>query len=300
MPAGKRKVASKLCVRCRKVHPLGEFYANSGWKEQSYCDAYCKSCAKAVCKDKASVREYFWCNNRLWDERIWDSAEKKAQYKLATDAEYLSTRTSKQRKEEIAAYAAAQQCLAVMNMACFYRYSANVTEDGEYVKFDPDSRDGTLVIGEDGSEEAMSSAKRYSREWNGYYTQSDLDFLEDYYSQLESDFALGDVVMRDTAKKVAKAALADDKTYNAMLEGKGSVADWKNAHDVYEKILQSTNFAASQRKGSGNEGMKAMGTIIAAVELQRDIADLCRTQKFPEDDVDRILRDFRHTEVAIQ
>lgn len=268
------------------------------WRDQKYHDAYCKDCAREMCVNKDGVREYFWHNNRLWDERIWEKAGERAQYKLATDPEYLNPKTSDKRKVELTVLYTAQQCLPIMNS--YYHYSANITEDGEYVQFDPDSNDGTLVVGEDGVEEAPSSAKRYSREWNGYYSQADLDFLNDYYEQLENDFTLGDVVMRDTAKKVAKAALADDRTYNAMLENKGSVADWKNAHDVYEKILQSTNFAASQRKGNVNEGMKALGTIIAAVELKKDIGELCRMQKFPEDDIDKILRDFAHTEVAIQ
>lgn len=297
---GKARVASKLCIRCRKVQPLGNFHGNSVWKEQNYCDVYCKDCAKQMVKDKESVREYFWMNNRLWDDRIWESAKKKAEYILARNPEYIKTSTTKTRREEIENEENAKQCLNIMNMRAFYKYSANITEDGEYNEFDPDSTDGTLILSEDGEEEMGANAKSYSREWNGVYTKQDLMFLDDFYEQLQSDFSLGDIVMLDAAKRVAKAALADDKAYNAMLEGRGTVKDWKDAHDVYEKVLQSTNFAASQRKGTGNNDMKAIGTIIAAVEIKRDIAELCRQQLFPPDDVDKILRDFRHTEVAMQ
>lgn len=85
-----------------------------------------------------------------------------------------------------------------------------------------------------------------------------------------------------------------------MLENRGTVADWQKAHDVYEKVLASAKFSAAQRVDRGNGMMKALGTIIAAVELKRDIGELCRKQQFPEDDIDKILRDFRHTEVSMQ
>lgn len=296
--AGRQKLNRKFCVKCRKVKPITDFYANSGWKEQSFADAYCKECALGFCKDKETVREYFWNNNRLWDERIWHSAEKRAQYDLSTNKEYLAVKTAKSRKEQIEQLVHARACLMIMNLATFYKYSDNIKDDGEYVPFDPDSEDGTLQIDNDGDE--VSTAKVYSKEWNGYYTKQDLVFLDNYFEQLQSDFPLDDIVMQDSGRKVAKAALADDKTYNDMLENKGTVADWQKAHDVYEKILASTNFSASQRKDKGGGVMKALGTIIAAVELKRDISELCRQQQFPEDDVDRILRDFRHTEVAIQ
>lgn len=219
-------------------------------------------------------------------------------YSLSANREYVSPKTSKDRKEAIVARETAKCCLMVMNLAIYYKYSANISDDCEYVPFDPDSDDGTLIIDDDGDE--VSTAKVYSLEWNGFYTKQDLIFLNSYYEQLQSDFPLDDIVMQDSGRKVAKAALADDKTYNAMLENKGTVADWQKAHDVYEKILASTNFSASQRKDKGGGVMKALGTIIAAVELQRDISSLCKQQIFAEDDVDRILRDFRHTEVAIQ
>lgn len=57
--ARRQTLAQKMCVKCRKTKPITEFYKNETWKEQSYCDAYCKECAQKMCKDKLGVREYF-------------------------------------------------------------------------------------------------------------------------------------------------------------------------------------------------------------------------------------------------
>lgn len=235
----------------------------------------------------------------MWDERIWISAEKRAQYALSTNREYLSSKSSRERKEYIEQEAIGNACLMVMNLTTYYRYSENISDDGLYSEWNPDSEDGTLQPSPDSDGSELSTAKVYSREWNGYYTKQDLVFLDGYYDQLQTDFPLDDIVMQDSGRKVAKAALADDKTYNAMLENKGTVADWQKAHDVYEKVLASTNFSASQRKDKSGGVMKALGTIIAAVEIKRDIAEIMRQQKFPEDDVDRVLHDFQHTGAAI-
>lgn len=46
------KVASKLCIKCNRVLPLGKFYPNKSWQSQRYHDAWCKDCANRYCIDK--------------------------------------------------------------------------------------------------------------------------------------------------------------------------------------------------------------------------------------------------------
>lgn len=91
--------ASKLCVRCNKVKPLGDFYLNKDWIAQSCHDAWCKDCCEEYCKDKDSLITYCGANNRRWDDSFWDKAGKKAQYVLATNAEYLDPKSSDRKKE---------------------------------------------------------------------------------------------------------------------------------------------------------------------------------------------------------
>lgn len=76
----KTPVASKLCVKCNRVLPLGEFYPNKAWTFQRYHDVWCKACASQYCKDKETLKQYCYENNRQWKENFWDSALKKAQY----------------------------------------------------------------------------------------------------------------------------------------------------------------------------------------------------------------------------
>lgn len=48
----KKKLISKLCVKCGKVLPLQDFYSNKDWMDQTYHDAWCKECVGKFCVDK--------------------------------------------------------------------------------------------------------------------------------------------------------------------------------------------------------------------------------------------------------
>ena len=72
------KPLNKLCSRCGKVKPLSEYYMNREWDEQFGKDAWCKECVNR-CITKDLIREYFWENNREWNETIWEMAKKKAE-----------------------------------------------------------------------------------------------------------------------------------------------------------------------------------------------------------------------------
>ena len=51
----------------------------------------------------------------------------------------------------------------------------------------------------------------YSSEWRGSYTQSDLEYLDNYYLALQDDFKIVTRNHKDYARKIAKASLAMDK-----------------------------------------------------------------------------------------
>jgi len=89
---------SKKCVRCGRVLSLEEFYPNKSWKAQKFRDAWCKDCALQFCKDKETAKQYCYENNRTWRDGVWDSALKKAQYALSTDAEYNDSKTPSKKK----------------------------------------------------------------------------------------------------------------------------------------------------------------------------------------------------------
>lgn len=80
---------------------MTEFYANKNWSSQEYTDTICKECAGKEVTDRESARKYCWENNRLWQDALWDAAEKRADQLLQNNQEYISKKTSKKKKEEI-------------------------------------------------------------------------------------------------------------------------------------------------------------------------------------------------------
>ena len=109
MGAPRKKVPSKLCLKCNRVLPLGDFYPNKKWSTQSYRDTWCKECAIKYCKTQEDVEQYCYENNRTWKDSYWDSAMKKAQHILATSAEYIDPKTSSERRRQLEELTAARQ-----------------------------------------------------------------------------------------------------------------------------------------------------------------------------------------------
>ena len=109
----KKKVASKLCIRCNRIMPLEKFSANKLWASQQYRDAWCTECSKQYCVDEETVKRYCFENNRKFKEKAWEAAKKKAQYDLANNKVWLNPMTSpedKQREESLAVAKKRRSC----------------------------------------------------------------------------------------------------------------------------------------------------------------------------------------------
>lgn len=72
------------------------------------------------------MREYFWENHREWDDRIWDSAKKKAETLAAANLVYQ--KATEERRELILEKLTCQQIPTVMQMR--YKYF-DPTKDGK-------------------------------------------------------------------------------------------------------------------------------------------------------------------------
>ena len=108
----------------------------------------------------------------------------------------------------------------------------------------------------DSTEEAQKQEEQaYSKVWNGYYTQREIDYLDEYYAQLEEGFVLDNQNIRDYARKAAKASLDADIKYNRMRQGKASVAEWEKAQAIFDNLSKSANFAACKRKPGDMAGL---------------------------------------------
>lgn len=279
-------VQSKLCIMCNRVLPLSNFYANKDWVSQRYHDVWCKDCAQNYCKDIDSLKRYCFENNRQWKDSFWDTAAKKAQYVLSTDAKYLSPNTSQTKKDEIANAATARQFFTVMNFNSFYCYVDNLSDEH-------------YAVGNDIQEkkDEPSGQPIYSQKWGGRFSQEEIDWLEDYYSQLENDFVLDNVNAKDYARKVAKASLnanlAEDKCRRGLISQK----TYKEAQQIFDDLSKSANFAACRRKPGESSSLGSLGEIILRLEVNGELSE--NTFKFPPDDIDKIIADFDHTYQAI-
>lgn len=291
-----KRVASKLCIRCNRVLPLAKFYPNKSWLSQSYHDVWCKDCAAKYCYDEETIRQYCYENNRKWEDSFYDSAMKKAQYTQANNAEYLDPKTSSRKCDEIAGRTAARQFFSMMNIGGFYEYVENIGDDGVYI---PDQRENTnsLQTSSNNSENNEKAKLIYSRKWRGNFTQEQIETLEDIYAQYEEDFVLDNVNIRDYACKVAKASLNADIAEDRMRRGEIPPSDYKEAQKIFDDLSKSSNFAACRRKPGESSGLGSLGEII----LRLEVGGSQNTQgfTFPEDDVDKIICDFRHTLVAV-
>lgn len=281
---GKPKLVGKLCIRCSKVLPLGDFFPNRKWESQQYHDAWCKSCAYKYTKDLDGVRLYCKDNNRGWDDSYWDSCIKKARYQLATDPAYVKALPEKRAELEVPV--AAKHWFSIMNLNQFYVYEEHgvVMEVGEEELGDvPDP--------------STQSEVKYSKEWRGYYTDDQIEALNDIYRQYDEDFVLDNVSIRDYARKVAKASLNLDMAEDRMRRGNGDSSEYKEMQRIFDDLSKSANFAACRRKPGENSGLGSLGEIIMRIETSGALETQGVT--FPEDDVDRIIKDFRHTLTAV-
>ena len=289
IPKRSKPATSKICVKCGKQLPLTSFHKHKDWAAQIFHDAWCRDCVQSFCKTPEKIKEYCYYNNRKYSPKQYEAAMKKAMYTLASNTDYVRWHTNPAKKEKMEMEAACRQYFTMINMLHYYVYENNVSEDGNPLNFVADGQSADPL---DGSEELL-----YSPEWNGMYSQREIDYLNNYYAQLEDDFVLDNQNLRDYARKVSKASLDADLTYDKMRRGQVPVTAWKEAHKVFDNLSKSANFAACKRKPGENTGFGALGLIIQKIE---GTGALQATKvKFPKDDVDRIIEDFRHALTAV-
>lgn len=282
-----KQAASKLCIKCNTVLPLGSFYPNKDWVAQSYRDAWCRDCANKHCENKDTVIQYCTQNNRRFNSSCWDKAVTKAQSAVANNAEYVSPKTTTSKREKILEKTAVAQYFSMMNLLPYYSYNDNFDENGIYV--------GDVSSNIDDEEKAPVKAI-YSRVWRGTYTPEQIEMLDEQYSKLENDFELDDENRRDYARKVIRASFNADIAEDKYRRGEITLKEYKDAANLFDNLSKSSEFAACKRKPGETSGMGSLGEIILQVELSGALSN--RQDEFPPDQVDAIMNDFYHAFVS--
>lgn len=106
----------------------------------------------------------------------------------------------------------------------------------------------------------------YSEKWRGKYTSSDIKSLDAYYAGLERDYKIITENHRDYARKIAKASLRMDQTYDDMLNGvEGADKKYENATKAFDTLSKSAKFSESTRSVN-DVGISSFSKVAAMVE----------------------------------
>ena len=238
---GKPPAQTRLCLHCNQTKPLAKFYANRGWVENGKKDKWCKEClAKIQTKDE--MRRYFWENNRLWKENVWENALKQAEIEAAKSTVYQ--KSNEDRKQVLLEHIACPIMPSLMQMTQNYAYEDHL--NNPYVNDYDQAKESGMIV--DGKSSKDKNVKVYDAFFNGEFKPSEIEYLQSYYAGLQEDFDLSDTALRDTAKKVAKASLMADKVQNDYMAGRCSLQDVKDATAQLDLLMKTGNFAACKRK----------------------------------------------------
>lgn len=106
----------------------------------------------------------------------------------------------------------------------------------------------------------------YSIKWKGKYTASDIKSLDAYYEGLERDYKIITENHRDYARKIARASLQMDKTFDDMINGvDGADKKYENATKAFDTLSKSAKFSESTRSVN-DVGISSFSKVAAMVE----------------------------------
>lgn len=276
---------TKICAKCKQTKRLTDFYGNRDWTEQLGKDAWCKDCA-GKCRTKDEMREYFWENNREWNDRLWEVSQKKAEQTLSLNKVYQTA--SDELRHSILEKATCP--LLLKNMQIQYKF-VDHTGDINTQSYQEAKENGHII------EEKDPNVKEYSEEFNGYFKPDELKYLHEYYTGLENDFDLSDTNLRDIAKKLAKASLQADRVQDKYMAGQAQLVDVKDAMTLFDLLAKSGNFAACKRKPGEKSGLGSWAEI--AFYCETNGHPMTRKIEWPKDDVDRTIDEFRYIVEAL-
>ena len=277
---GKPPAQTKMCIHCGQTKPLSNFYSNKDWVENNGKDAWCKQCiAKINTKDE--MRRYFWENNRMWKENVWENALKQAELQAAKSAVYQ--KSNDDRRQVLLESIACPIMPQLFKLTQNYKYEEH-NKDANTNNYDEAKENGQIVELEP-SRAKDKNLKVYNEFFNGEFKPAEIEHLTRYYNRLNEGFNFSsDFTLEDNAKKLAKQAFIVDKMQNDFLAGRCSAQDVKDAMSIYDMLLKTGNFAACKRKPGEKETMNnwAETTLycethghpcVKKIEWEKDVVD---------------------------
>lgn len=277
----------RLCVHCGQKKIISDFYLNREWEDQQCRDVWCKECISQL-TSKGEIREYFWENNRGWDENIWEIAKKIATGVAEKNATYAMS--SEEVKERLLERMAAQQVSKIMHRKDIYKFEDHYKE-GSVMSYQEAKEQGLII------EEKDPNIKVYSEVFNGYFKQDEVKYLETYYANLENDFDLDTENLRDYARKLAKASMLADRAQDNYAAGRCDLSVVKDALSQFDMLSKSANFAACKRKPGETGGLGSWAEL--TYKLETSGHPCTRKIEWEKDDVDRTIEEFKYLVEAL-
>ena len=145
---------------------------------------------------------------------------------------------------------------------------------------------------------ALDDIPVWNEEWQGKYTKKELQFLNQYYEDLQSDFKIITRNHKDYARKIAQASLAMNNAFNQMKEhpeDKDAVGAYKAASSTFDMLSKSAQFAESQR-GANDVALGCFGRVFDAVEKHNWVPEYIPVD---EDMYDKLLKQFSNIERSL-
>jgi len=131
----------------------------------------------------------------------------------------------------------------------------------------------------------------YSEEWNGRYTQTDINYLNKYLTGLHNDFKINTTSYKDYAKKICCASLAVNKAYQEMLDGvNGADKKYKDLQATFDTLSKSAQFSENSRS-SISAGINSICQVVDKIESKTWIYAM---DEYDKDDIEHLLDQFNN------
>ena len=293
--ARKMVAPTKFCPVCGMEKELSAFGSNPKWESEKGKDKWCKNCVQKMAT-KEEAKEYCWANRRKWSENAWNKAVKKAKSKMDSNPVYA--KATPDRRKDFLERAAVQALPAELRLTYVFVDDDNIAKlSYEEAKSRGYTDIKENIVAQLNEDEELGEKKTYSPFFNGYFTERELEYLQNYYDELSSKFSLDDENRRDYAKKMCKASYYADKAQADYAAGRCTAADMNNAFQLFDLLSKSANFAASKKDKEDSSAISCWAETTQYLEENGYL----KTRKidWPKDEVDAISALFRHTFAAL-
>lgn len=276
-PANKRRI-KKVCPICGETKTIkdGFYKSTSPLYKEDKCVPICIDCVKdgvinsengTINKTKMKTMLQRLDKPLYWDDLDSAYNQYKKEHDYMTDDEiarhgkdiiglYFKNTMLRQNRNKSFASSEADH---------FIHTNSNISksEKEKIVKtYSIDSNNKNIRTKDESSCEPLV----YSDKWMGNYSESDIKKLDHYYESLENDYNIVTENHRDYARKIAKASLQMDKTFDDMMNGvDGADKRYENATKAFDMLSKSAKFSESTRSVN-DVGASSFSKVAAMVE----------------------------------